>query len=34
MSAGGWIAMLLAVGSTTGLFAWCLWRVLRRPPGR
>jgi hypothetical protein len=31
MSPGGWIAMVLAVGSTTAFFAWCLLRVLRTP---
>jgi hypothetical protein len=28
MTTGGWIVMTLSVGFVTGLFAWCLYRVL------
>jgi hypothetical protein len=31
MTLGGWIVMVVSVGSVTGLFAWCIWRVLRDP---
>jgi hypothetical protein len=31
MTVGGWINMLLSVGSVTLLFAWCVWKVLRTP---
>ena len=33
MSLGGWIAMLLSVGGTTGFFLWCIRRVIG-PPDR
>jgi hypothetical protein len=29
MTIGGWITMLLSVGSVTGLMIWCSMRVLR-----
>lgn len=29
MTLGGWITMILSVGFVTGLFAWCIMRVLR-----
>ena len=32
MEPGGWIMMILSVGTVVGLFAWCLWRVLLRSP--
>lgn len=33
MTLGGWITMILSVGSVTVLFIWCLWKVLSyRPP--
>jgi hypothetical protein len=38
MTLGGWINLILSVGSVTALFLWCIWRVLRtsdrdqRPP--
>ena len=31
MNAQGWIIMILSVGSSTGLLAWCLWKVLSEP---
>jgi hypothetical protein len=32
MTIGGWITMLLSVGFVTGLFAWCIMRVLTHKP--
>jgi hypothetical protein len=31
MTPGGWIVMILSVGSVTVLFLWCLWKVLSTP---
>ncbi|MEX1045775.1 MAG: hypothetical protein WEC73_06565 [Chthoniobacterales bacterium] len=31
MTTSGWIIMALSVGGTSGLFLWCIARVLRRP---
>lgn len=31
MTTGGWITMVLSVGFVTGLFIWCVWRVLTGP---
>ena len=31
MTIGGWLIMLLSVGGTTGLLAWCIHRVLTTP---
>lgn len=31
MTLGGWITMLLSVGSVTTLFAWCIYRILKAP---
>jgi len=31
MTLGGWIVMVLAVGSVTLLFAWCIYKVLATP---
>jgi len=31
MNTSGWIIMILSVGSVTGFFAWCIWRVLKTP---
>lgn len=28
MNAGGWLTLLLSVGSVVALFAWCIWKVL------
>lgn len=28
METGGWILMILSVGTVVSLFAWCLWKVL------
>jgi hypothetical protein len=28
MTIGGWITMICSVGFVTGLFAYCVWRVL------
>lgn len=28
MTVGGWIIMLLSVGSVCALFTWCIWKVL------
>ena len=33
MNALGWIMLLASVGSVVGLTAFCLYRVLRLPPG-
>ena len=32
MTTGGWINMLLSVGSVTMLFTWCLYKVLTHNP--
>lgn len=29
MTIGGWITLILSVGTVTALFAWCLWMVFR-----
>lgn len=29
MTTGGWIIMLVSVGTVTTLFSWCLYKVLR-----
>lgn len=31
MTAGGWIILLVSVGSVTALFVWCIYRVLTAP---
>lgn len=31
MTAGGWIVMILSVGSVIGLFIWCLVKILTTP---
>lgn len=31
MTTGGWLTMILSVGFVTGLFVYCLYRVLRSP---
>jgi hypothetical protein len=31
MTPGGWIVMILSVGSVTIFFLWCLWKVLTTP---
>jgi len=31
MTLGGWIMMVSAVGSVTGLLAWCLHKVFTTP---
>ncbi len=28
MTPGGWISLILSVGSVTGLLVWCVWKVL------
>jgi hypothetical protein len=28
MTIGGWITMIISVGFVTGLFSYCIWRVL------
>ena len=28
MTLGGWIIMLVSTLSVTGLFVWCIWKVL------
>ena len=30
METGGWILMILSVGTVVSLFLWCLWQVLFR----
>lgn len=32
MTTSGWIIMFLSVGSVSGLFGWCLYRVLAHKP--
>ncbi len=31
MTPGGWTVMILSVGIVTGVFVWCLWKVLATP---
>lgn len=31
MTLGGWINLILSVGSVTALFAWCVYKVLTTP---
>ncbi len=31
MTIGGWITMILSVGSVTLLLVWCIWKVLKTP---
>lgn len=31
LTIGGWFTMVMSVGFVTGLFAWCIWRVVRAP---
>lgn len=31
MNIGGWITMIISVGSVTTLFAWCIVKVLTVP---
>lgn len=31
MTLGGWIIMLVSVGSVTSLFSWCILKVLTTP---
>ena len=31
MTPGGWIVMILSVGSVTAVFLWCIWKVLKTP---
>lgn len=31
MTLSGWVVMILSVGFVTGLFAWCVWRVMKEP---
>lgn len=32
METGGWIMMILSVGTVVSLFGWCLFRVLTLAP--
>ena len=32
MTLGGWIIMIISVGTVTGLFVWSISRVLRKQP--
>ena len=34
MTLGGWITLILSVGSVTGLLGWCIYKVLTTPTGR
>ncbi len=34
MTTGGWINLILSVGFVTGLFLWCLVRVLLLPASK
>ncbi|MCU0858131.1 MAG: hypothetical protein MUC65_07000 [Pontiellaceae bacterium] len=31
MNLSGWIVMIISVGSVTGFFIWCVWKVLKTP---
>lgn len=31
MTTGGWIILILSVGTVTGLFIWCMYKVLSTP---
>lgn len=31
MTPGGWIVMILSVGTVAAVFFWCLWKVLSTP---
>ena len=31
MTIGGWINLILSVGSVLTLFGWCIYRVLKAP---
>ena len=31
MNIGGWLIMLLSVGTVTVLFTWCIYKVLSTP---
>lgn len=31
MNTGGWITLILSVGSVSFLFGWCIWKVLKTP---
>jgi len=31
MTLGGWIILIVSVGTVTGLFAWCIYKVLTLP---
>ncbi len=31
MTTGGWIVMILSVGTVSTVFFWCLWKVLSTP---
>ena len=31
LTPGGWFVMLFSVGTVTGVFLCCLWKVLRTP---
>lgn len=31
MTSGGWIIMIIAVGTVVSLFSWCMWKVLTTP---
>lgn len=32
MNLGGWIILLISVGSVTALFGWCIYKVLTASP--
>jgi hypothetical protein len=31
MTIGGWIMLITSIGSVSGLFAWCIYKVLTIP---
>jgi hypothetical protein len=31
MTIGGWIVLISSITITTGLFGWCIWKVLTSP---
>jgi len=31
MTIGGWLMLILSVGTVTALFAWCMYKVLTTP---
>ena len=34
MTTAGFLILILSVGSVTGLFIWCIWKILTAPAVR